>query len=32
VSSFDQAVVAGLVIGIPIGWLLVGALQRFFRT
>jgi hypothetical protein len=32
ISHFDGAVVVGLVIGIPVGWLLVGVLRRLFRT
>lgn len=31
-SHFEGAVLAGMVIGIPIGWLLLGLAQRFFRT
>lgn len=30
--SFDGQLIVGLVIGIPIGWYLVGWIQRRFRT
>ncbi len=30
--SADGQFIAGLVVCIPIGWLLVGWIQRFFRS
>lgn len=30
--TVDAQFIVGLVVGIPLGWWLVGRIQRFFRT